>query len=166
MPSSILPSGMQNSTSSIRPLAKKSMFRALGKRSRRDISVAAACSGLTAMERPSSSFIKISCSEYSGFLTRAMVWPAPIFLATRQARMFSSSDEVAAMRRSALSTPASFCTERLAPFPCMTRTSKTSMRFFRLSRFESMTVMSLFSLESWSASANPTLPSPTMTIFI
>ena len=39
-----------------------------------------------------------------------MVWFTPSFLATRQERMFSSSLEVVAIKSSAFSASASFCT--------------------------------------------------------
>ena len=83
---------------------------ALGKRSTRAISRAVAFSGLTTIDRPSSSRIKCSCFSYSGLRIRAMVCWVPSFLATRQARMLISSLDVVAISRSAPSSNASFCT--------------------------------------------------------
>ena len=60
----------------------------------RNISRAAAKSGFIIIEMPSSSRIKFICAEYSGFLTRAIVCFAPIFLAIRQDKIFFSSEGV------------------------------------------------------------------------
>ena len=117
MPSSTLFSGTFSPTSSTRPLAKGSICNADGKRSRREISWAAADSGVTAILSPSSSFKRLICAKYSGLRTRAMVCLAPSFFPMRQHSIFTSSAEVAAMSKSASGTPASFCSAALHPLP-------------------------------------------------
>ena len=102
------PGPTRNSTISTFPLEKKSTFMAEGKRRMREISAAAAISGFTERERPSSSRMKRVDLMYSGPRTRAMVCLAPSFLASRQQMMFTSSREVTAIIRSAVLTPASF----------------------------------------------------------
>ena len=96
-----------NSTISARPFAKDSTFAAEGKRSMREISAAAACSGLSTSERPSSSLRNTICRKYSIVRTRATVFFTPSFLPVRQQSMFTESSLVTAMSRSASSTPAS-----------------------------------------------------------
>ena len=83
---------------------------ALGKRSTRAISRAVAFSGLTTIDRPSSSRMKWSCFSYSGLRIRAIVCGVPSFFATKQARIFVSSLDVVAISRSAPSSNASFWT--------------------------------------------------------
>ena len=118
------------------------------------------------MERPSSSCMATSWSEYSGFRTRAMVPLAPSFLAVRQVSRFSSSRLVAAMSRSAFSTPASRRVVMEAPLPVTAIMSSRSALSLRAWGLESMMVTSWPSEESWVARAAPTLPSPTMMMFI
>ena len=78
-----------------------------GKRRIREISAAAAISGFTDRESPSSSRMSKVVFMYSGPRTRAMVCLAPSFFASRQQMMFTSSREVTAIIRSAAATPAS-----------------------------------------------------------
>ena len=94
-------------TSSTRPLKNESTASTDGKRRRRDISAAVSYSGLTVIEMPKSPVIMFDCAEYSGFLTRAIVCFTPIFFATRQLRMLSSSIDVVAISSSADCAPAS-----------------------------------------------------------
>ena len=61
------------STRSTLPLAKVSTLSAAGNWIILCISRAASNSGFTAIESPNSERIKVICSEYSGFLTRAIV---------------------------------------------------------------------------------------------
>ena len=106
-----------NFRSSTLPLAKRSILIADGKRRILEISPAAAISGLMIMEIPSCSLIKLISLLYTGFLTLAIVWQRPAFLAIRQHRRFISSEPVTAIRMSAVSIPASICVLMLAPFP-------------------------------------------------
>ena len=99
------------STISARPFAKESTFAAEGKRSIRDISAAASCSGLSTSERPSSSLRKTICRKYSIVRTRATVFFTPSFLPVRQQSIFTASSFVTAISRSASATPASLRTE-------------------------------------------------------
>ena len=96
-----------NSTISARPLAKDSTLAAEGKRSMREISEAAACSGFSTRERPSSSLRKTIWRKYSIVRTRATVLLTPSFLPVRQQSMLTESSLVTAMSRSASPTPAS-----------------------------------------------------------
>ena len=73
----------------------------------REISAAAACSGLSTSERPSSSLRNTICRKYSIVRTRATVFFTPSFLPVRQQSMFTESSLVTAMSRSASATPAS-----------------------------------------------------------
>ena len=92
------------------PLAKVSILMAEGNLRSLEISLAAASSGLMARERFISSRIKLISVAYSGFRILAMVWQFPAFFAIRQQSMFSSSELVVAISRSASSIPASICT--------------------------------------------------------
>ena len=105
-----MPSCSVKPTISARPFAKDSTFAAEGKRSIRDISAAAACSGFSTSESPSSSFRNTICRKYSIVRTRATVFFTPSFLPVRQQSMFTESSLVTAMSRSASPTPASVST--------------------------------------------------------
>ena len=94
------------STISALPLAKESTFAALGKRSMREMSAAAACSGLSTSERPSSSLRKTIWRKYSMVRTRAMVFLTPSFLPVRQQSIFTASSFVTAMSKSESPTSA------------------------------------------------------------
>ena len=94
-------------TISARPFAKDSTFAADGKRRMRDISAAAACSGFSTRERPSSSLRNTICRKYSIVRTRATVFLTPSFLPVRQQSILTESSLVTAMSRSASPTPAS-----------------------------------------------------------
>ena len=84
----------------ILPWENDSTVEADGNCKMRNISRAAAKSGFIIMEMPSSSRIKFICAEYSGFLTRAIVCFAPIFLAIRQDKIFFSSEGVVQISKS------------------------------------------------------------------
>ena len=109
--------GSRKEASSILPRAKSSTREADGKRRMRAISSAAAFSGLMNMERPRSFFNSKRWSAYSGLRMRAMVCLAPSLYAERQARRFSSSEPVTAIKRSQLSISTDFSTAKDAPFP-------------------------------------------------
>ena len=95
-----------------------------------------------------------------------MVWAQPSLWAVMQQSRLVSSAEVAAMSRSLSSTPAWFCTRMVAPLPWTTFTSKDCWASAKTSLLLSMTTTSWPSFASWTVKAEPTLPSPTMTIFM
>ena len=132
----------------------------------RAISRAAASCGLIIIESPSSSLIYAISSLYTGLLTRAIVLHPPDFFAIRQHSRFSSSEPVTATIKSASSTPASDCTWKLAPFPTIPSASHDTDTLSTSFCLVSITVMSCPSELNCSASAAPTLPQPTINIFI
>ena len=129
-------------------------------------SPAAASSGLITIASPSSSLIKSSSVLYSGLRTLAIVWQFPAFFAIRQHSRLSSSEPVTAISRSADSIPASICTEYVEPFPTTPIKSFWLVSSCTSSSRQSITVISLSSLPSSSANDCPTLPSPTIIIFM
>ena len=86
--------------------------------------------------------------------------------AVRQHSRLISSALVAAIKRSASSTPAARSTGMLAAFPSTTITSSRSCISCSTLCFESITVRSLPSLASRPVTALPTLPSPATMIFM
>lgn len=154
-----------NSTSSARSPAKVSTCVADGKRSTRLISFAQASSGLMTSERPSSFSRKSTSRKWSSWRTRATVFLAPSLRATRQQRMFDSSESVAAMSRFASSAPASLSESMSALAQTVITSSEVEMRETR-SGLRSTTVMLWLSSTRYLAKAEPILPAPTMTMFI
>ena len=69
------------------------------------ISIAVACSGLINHRKSQLFTDKINSRLYTGFLTLAIVWQLPAFLAIRQHSRLTSSALVTAIRRSAPSMP-------------------------------------------------------------
>ena len=155
-----------NFKSSTRPRAKVSILIAIGKRSKREISCAAASSGLMIMVTPRRCLIKPISSLYMGLRTRAMVLQCPVFCAIKQQRRFNSSEAVTAISISAVSIPASIKTLILAPFPTMHNASMSSAIGWILSAEMSISVRSVPSSCSCSAIVRPTLPHPTIMICI
>ena len=130
------------------------------------ISRAAARSGLMTMSKPISRLSIPASRRYSGLRTRAMVCLAPSFLAIRQQTRLVSSMPVTAITRSAVRTPADTSTLMLAPLPCTHITSSVLSALERAGVILSTSVMSCFSAAIWRAMAKPTLPLPTMIIFM
>ena len=95
-----------------------------------------------------------------------MVSQCPVFFAIRQQRRFSSSSPVTAIKRSALSTPASCWILKLAPFPTIPRASNWLERCSTFCGFISTITRSWPSALKRSARLTPTFPQPTMMIFI
>ena len=97
------------SNSSILALFEKilSTLTALGNFSLFIILLAASSSGFIIIDIPNPSLTNLVFAVYSGFLTLAMVYFAPIFWAMIQEIIFSSSASVTAIKTSALSAPAS-----------------------------------------------------------
>ena len=152
--------------SSTRPRQKVSMLAAAGKRSSREISMAVEFSGLMTMSmfrfRRRSARLLI----YSGLRMRAMVYRVPRFLDSRQQTIFTSSELVAATIRSASSAPAWRRSTADEPLPETVMMSMASLARWRVSSSGSMTVMLCFSRTSCSAREKPTLPQPTMMMFM
>ena len=90
-----------------RPSAKVSTECANGYFNPLEISLAATNSGLITKSIPNTSFTKPDLEEYSGFLTRAIVYFAPIFFAKIQDIIFVSSLSVTEINTSLSATPAS-----------------------------------------------------------
>ena len=116
-PLSIPSSLIRKDTISTLPFINVSTFMAVGKRSILAISPAASCSGFIIISSPSSFFRVVRSSEYSGSRTLAMVCFTPSLLAVRQQSIFISSEDVAAIIRSALEAPADNNTPDLRQFP-------------------------------------------------
>ena len=153
-------------SNSTRPLAKESTRMAEGNWNTLAISFAAVSSGLMIMLKPNSRWRSSISSLYIGFRIRAIVWQCPRFLAMTQQSRFSSSDPVTAMRRSAVAIPASLKTEWLTPFPTIPMASKVSVIALTFSGRVSMTTILWFSLLNASTRVYPTLPHPTMIMFM
>ena len=153
-------------SNSTRPFAKVSTRIAEGNWKTFAISFAAVSSGLMIMLNPNSFWRKSFSSLYIGLRMRAMVWQWPLFLAMTQQRRFSSSEPVTAISRSAVSIPACFNVVWLTPFPTIPITSTVSVRALTFSGRESITTILWFSLLKASTSVHPTLPQPTIIIFM
>src|SRR5215212_909556 len=97
---------------------------------------------------------------------RATVRGTPRDLAARQAMMFTSSELVAAIRRSALSIPASASSLGLAPLPWTTRASSCSAARSTSASSCSTSTTSCPSCESSLAVLNPTSPAPMITVLM
>ena len=138
---------------SMRPRANGSTEKAEGVDTMRAISCAAAKSGLMTMSRPISFFSISASRRYSGLRTRAMVWPAPSFLAMKQQSRFVSSRLVTAMTRSAACAPASFSTRMEAPLPSMHMTSSAFSALCKAAALSSTITMSWRSPANWLAMA-------------
>ena len=80
--------------------------------------------------------------------------------------MFASSFGETAIRRSLSGTSAACCTSSAAPFPCTVIPSSARESRSHTARLLSMIVTSCPSAETSRAMAKPTLPPPTITIFI
>ena len=145
IPSSLNSGRTLNLRSSTRPRAKVSILIADGKRRSREISWAAASSGLMIMVTPRRSLMKPISFSYMGLRTRAIVWQWLAFCAIRQQRRFSSSEAVTAIRISAVSTPASIKVLMLAPLPTIPIASIFSQRSLILSAITSTRVISISS---------------------
>ena len=95
---------------------------------------------------------------------RATVRDTPWAFAARHAMMLTSSELLAAMSRSARSTPASASSLGLAPLPWMTRASSCSVARSTSASSRSTRTTSCPSWESILAVLNPTSPAPMMTV--
>ena len=130
------------------------------------ISVAARNSGLIILDNPSLALKNSVCLEYCGLRTLAMVSHLENCFAIRQESRLTSSEVLTAINISALSTPASFSSSRLVPFPSTVITSSSSdilsSDFLELSITDTLCP----SLTRVLASSPPTLPQPTITAFI
>ena len=115
-----------NFNSSTLPFAKVSSSMAEGKRSKREISIAEASSGLIIIVIPRLFRMKFRSLLYKGFRTLAMVWHLLTFFAITQHKRFNSSDPVTAMSKCASSIPASDKTLMLAPLSTIPITSMDS----------------------------------------
>ena len=145
---------------------KLSALKAFGKNSLLAIFLADSISGLTINEIPKSSLTNLKFEPYSGFLTLAIVYFAPIFLAITQAIIFSSSVGVVAIKISAESAPASRSVSYEAPFPMKPVTSFVSTILFNLSSSFSTTMTSFPTSDNSLQRDSPTTPAPTIIIFI
>ena len=131
------------------------------------ISLAAASSGLMILEIPSFFRRKRVSFRYRGFRTLAMVFTlSEVLFTIRQARRFSSSEGLTAMKMSALSRPASLSVLISAPLPCTGRMSMASAAAARAFSLLSITETSWPSFTRVLASSVPTFPQPTITAFI
>ena len=151
---------------SMRPPANGSTEMAAGKLRIRAISCAAARSGLMTISSPISRLRMSASRRYSVLRTRAMVWRAPRLFAIRQQTILVSSTPVTAMTRSAERTPASISTLMDAPLPWIHMTSSVLSALVRWAISLSTITMSCFSCSIWRAMAYPTLPQPTIMIFM
>ena len=130
------------------------------------MSNAARFSGLNAKSRPKFS-LKLSISrKYSGCLTLATVNFAPNFFARTQLKIFTSSCEVQAIKKSAVSTPASISTSLCKQPPTKPCTSNLFTFSLTTSMSESTTVTSCPSSSKFFTSVSPTFPTPTIINFI